>query len=84
MVLVPAGVEAFKAFRGETNACCCGEVEVSAVEKIEEGVLEDFRPNLEIFEVCAATLCYMISISSHTRTSVLHHTARPPITVQTL
>ena len=55
-VLVPVLVEALEAVGGEADGCCGGEVEIAAVEEVEEGVLEDFGPDFEVFEVCAAGL----------------------------
>jgi hypothetical protein len=55
-VLVPVLVEALEAVRREADGCCRGEVEVARVEEVEERVLEDFGPDFEVFEVCAAGL----------------------------
>jgi hypothetical protein len=55
-VLVPVLVEALEAIGREADAGGGGEVEVAAVEEVEEGVLEDFGPDFEVFEVCAAGL----------------------------
>jgi hypothetical protein len=55
-VLVPVLVEALEAVGGEADRGCGCEVEVAAVEEVEEGVLEDFGPDFEVFEVGAAGL----------------------------
>lgn len=59
-VLVPVFVEAVEAVWGEADGCCGCEVEVSGVEEVEEGVLKDFGPDFEIFEVCAAGLALLV------------------------
>lgn len=53
-IAVPVVVEALEAVGGETDGGGCGEVEVAAVEEVEEGVLEHFGPDLEVLEVSAA------------------------------
>jgi hypothetical protein len=55
-VLVPVLVEALEAVGREADAGGGGEVEVPGVEEVEEGVLQDFGPDFEVFEVCAAGL----------------------------
>lgn len=55
-VLVPVFVEALETIGGEADGGCGGEVEISGVEEVEEGVLEDFGPDFEVLEVCAAGL----------------------------
>jgi hypothetical protein len=55
-VLVPVLVEALEAVGGEADGGRGCEVEVSGIEEVEEGVLEDFGPDFEVFEVCAAGL----------------------------
>lgn len=53
-VALPVIVEALEAVWGEADGGCGCEVEVSAVEEVEEGILQDFGPDLEVLEVCAA------------------------------
>ena len=53
-VLLPVVVEALEAVWGEADGGCGCEVEVAAVEEVEEGVLEDFGPDFEVLEVRAA------------------------------
>ena len=53
----PARVETLEAARRKADGRCSGEVEVAAVEEVEEGVLEDFGPDFEVFEIGAAGLC---------------------------
>lgn len=55
-VAVPVFVEALEAVGGEADRGRGGEVEVARVEEVEEGVLEHFGPDFEVFEVCAAGL----------------------------
>ena len=55
-VAVPVLVEALEAVGREADGGCGGEVEVAGVEEVEERVLKDFGPDLEVFEVCAAGL----------------------------
>ena len=53
-VAVPVVKEALEAGGGEADGGGGGEVEVAAVEEVEEGVLQDFGPHLEVLEVGAA------------------------------
>jgi hypothetical protein len=55
-ILVPVLVKALEAVGREADGCCGGEVEVSRVKEVEEGVLQDFGPDFEVLEVCAAGL----------------------------
>lgn len=55
-VLVPVLVEAVEAVGGEADRGRGGEVQVAAVEEVEEGVLEDFGPDAEVLEVGLAAL----------------------------
>jgi ferredoxin len=55
-VLIPVLVEALEAVGGEADGGRGCEVEVPRVEKVQEGVLEDFGPDFEVFEVCTARL----------------------------
>ena len=50
-VAVVALVEALEAVGGEADRGGGGEVEVTAVEEVEEGVLQDFGPDFEVLEV---------------------------------
>ena len=52
-VSFPARVEALEAVWGEADGGGGGEVEVAAVEEVEEGVLQDFGPHFEFGEVVA-------------------------------
>jgi len=53
-VALPVVVEALEAVGGEADGGCGCEVQVTAVEEVEEGVLQDFGPHLEVVEVGAA------------------------------
>lgn len=53
-VLLPVIVEALETVGGETDGSSGGEVQVSAVEEVEEGVLQNLSPDLEVLEVGAA------------------------------
>lgn len=45
VVAIPVLVEALEAIRGKADRSCSGEVQVAGIEKVEEGVLEDFGPH---------------------------------------
>ena len=51
VVRVPVVVEAAEPVRREADAGRRGEVEVAAVEEVEEGVLQHLGPDFEVFEV---------------------------------
>lgn len=53
-VALPVVVEALEAVGGEADGGCGCEVQVAAIEEVEEGVLQDFGPDLEVGEVRAA------------------------------
>jgi hypothetical protein len=53
-VAVVVVVETLEALRTEADRCSSGEVEIAAVEEIEEAVLEHLSPDLEVLEVGAA------------------------------
>ena len=55
-VAVVVVVEALEAFGAEANGCSSGEIEVAAVEKVEEAVLEHLGPDLKVLEVGTAGL----------------------------
>jgi hypothetical protein len=55
-VLVPILVETLETIGGETDGGGRSEVQVAGVEEVEEGVLEDFCPYLEVLEVCTSGL----------------------------
>jgi hypothetical protein len=59
-IFVPVGVEALETVGREADGGCGGEVEVARVEEVEEGILEDFGPDFEVFKVCASGL-YVVS-----------------------
>ena len=44
-VAVPVGVEALEAVGGQADGGRGGEVEVAAIEEVEEGILQDFGPH---------------------------------------
>ena len=54
MVILPAVVEALEAVGGEADGGRGSEIEVTAVEEVEEGVLQDLSPDFEVFEVSTA------------------------------
>jgi methylmalonyl-CoA mutase cobalamin-binding subunit len=58
--MVPVLVEALEAVGREADRGCGGKVEVARVEEVEEGVLQDFGPDFEVFEVCAAGLRFVL------------------------
>lgn len=45
MVVVPIFVESLESVGRKTDGCGGCEVEVTGVEEIEEGILEDFSPD---------------------------------------
>lgn len=51
VVVVPVVVEALESVWGETDGGGGSEVELSGVEKIEKGILEDLSPHAEVLEV---------------------------------
>ena len=51
VVVLPVVVEALEAVGGEADGSGRGEVETSRVEQVEEGVLDDLGPDLEVAEV---------------------------------
>jgi hypothetical protein len=53
-VALPVVVEALEAVRREADGGCGGEVQVAAVEEVQEGILQDFGPHLQVLEVGAA------------------------------
>ena len=55
-VFVPVVVEALEPAGRKADRSRGCEVEVARVEEVEEGVLEDLGPDLEVFEVGAAGL----------------------------
>lgn len=54
VVVVPALVEALETLWRQTDRGRGSEVEIARVEKVEEGVLENFSPDFEVLEVGAA------------------------------
>jgi len=56
VVVFPAVVEALEAFGREADRGRGCEVKMVTVEEVEKGVLEDFRPDLEVAEVGVAVL----------------------------
>ena len=57
-VLVPLLVEALETVGGEADRGCGGEVQVSGVKEVQEGILEDLSPDLQVLEVGTAGLSY--------------------------
>lgn len=55
-IFVPVLVEASETLGREADGGGGCEVEVARVEEVEEGVLKNLSPHLEVFEVCAAGL----------------------------
>lgn len=49
-VFLPVVVEAFEAIGGEADGSSGCKVETARVEEIEEGILEDFSPYLEVLK----------------------------------
>ena len=62
--MVPVLVEAIETVGGEANRCGCGEVEVPAVEKVEEGILEHFSPDFKVLEVGTTGLGKGVSLTA--------------------
>ena len=54
VIRVPVLVEALEAVRREADAGGGGEVEVAAVEEVQERILQHFGPDFEVLEVGAA------------------------------
>src|SRR5690242_84250 len=54
-VVLPALVEALEALRRETNRCGGSEVKVARVEQVEERVLQNLGPDLQVLEVGASS-----------------------------
>lgn len=52
--MFPVIVESLEAVWRESDGGGSGEVQVTAVEEVEEGVLEHFSPHAEVMEVGAA------------------------------
>ena len=51
IVVLPVVVEALEPSRREADRCRRGEIKTARVEQVEEGVLDDFSPDLEVAEV---------------------------------
>jgi hypothetical protein len=51
VVVVPVTVEALESIRGETDGGSGGEVQVTGIEEVQEGVLENLSPDGKVTEV---------------------------------
>lgn len=52
-IVLPAIVESLEAVGRESDRCGSCEIEMTAVEEVQEGVLEDLSPYFEVIEIIA-------------------------------
>lgn len=55
MIILPPIVEALEAVWRKSDGGRSRKIELTAVKQVKECVLQDFRPDLEILEVCLST-----------------------------
>ncbi len=73
-------VETLEAAGRESNGRGGREVQVTTVKQVEERVLQDFCPHLQVLEVGSSFLKEVRYMGYHTMTGLMELTASPPTT----